>query len=60
MKILSRIEGDSERTKQPLEQLKDLVNRFIIGEQDNESISGAKIKEMLDKLQKTGYTSYWT
>ena len=60
MKILSRIEGDSERTKQPLEQLKDLVNRFIIGEQNNESISGAKIKEMLDKLQKTGYTSYWT
>lgn len=60
MKILSRIEGDSERTKQPLEKLQELVNAQLVGEGNNESISAAKIKEMLDKLQKTGYTSYWT
>ena len=67
MKILSRIEGDSERTKEPLNALKTLVEQNIInqipepkeGETVTKSVSAAKIKEMLDKLEKTSYTSYW-
>ena len=67
MKILSRIEGDSERTKEPLNALKTLVEQNIInqipepkeGETVTKSVSAAKIKEMLDKLDKTSYTSYW-
>ena len=67
MKILSRIEGDSERTKEPLNALKTLVEQNIInqiiepkeGETVIKSVSAAKIKEMLDKLDKTSYTSYW-
>ncbi len=67
MKILSRIEGDSERTKEPLNALKTLVEQNIInqipepkeGETATKSVSAAKIKEMLDKLDKTSYTSYW-
>ncbi len=62
MKILSRIEGDSERTKKVLEELKKLVDEEIttnITDSENQrSISAAKIKEMLDKLS-SGYTSYW-
>ena len=61
MKILSRIEGDSDRCKKPLEELQELVSKTIIAEDETrESISAAKITEMLTKLQKTGYTSYWT
>ena len=67
MKILSRIEGDSERTKEPLNALKTLVEQNILnqipepkeGETKTKSVSAAKIKEMLDKLEKTSYTSYW-
>lgn len=67
MKILSRIEGDSERTKSVLESLKVLVEEEINkaipepeeGKEKLKSISDAKIKEMLDKLEKSGYTSYW-
>ena len=67
MKIISRIEGDSERTKGPLDKLKTLVEQNILnqipepeeGETVTKSVSAAKIKEMLDKLDKTSYTSYW-
>lgn len=67
MKILSRIEGDEERTKKVLEGLKALVEEQIVAQMPTDagetpalqSISAAKIKEMLEKLQATGFTSYW-
>ena len=67
MKILSRIEGDSERTKIALDRLEALVEKEISqtipeseeGKEKPKSISAAKIKEMQDKLDKTSYTSYW-
>lgn len=67
MKILSRIEGDSERTKSVLEGLKGLVEELICkaipepeeGKEKLKSITDVKIEEMLDKLVKSGYTSYW-
>ena len=67
MKILSRIEGDSERTKNVLESLKVLVEEEINkaipkseeGKAVTKSVTAAKIDEMLDKLEKTSYTSYW-
>lgn len=68
MKILSRIEGDEERTKKVLEGLKTLVKEQIvdkIGENADGtsalpgSISATKIDEMLAKLKATGFTSYW-
>ena len=67
MKILSRIEGDSERTKSVLEGLKVLVeveiNKAIPepeeGKEKLKSITGTKIEEMLKKLRDSGYTSYW-
>ena len=58
MKILPRIEGDSERVKAPLDALRKLMQER--GWDENESISLKKIKEMLSKLQQSGYTSYWT
>lgn len=68
MKILSRIEGDSERVKLPLEGLKKLVDDTIVvniplpkdGKPQIQSISATKIDEMVDKLNKTSFTSYWT
>ena len=67
MKILSRIEGDSDRTKTALDRLEALVEKEISqtipeseeGKEKTKSISAAKIKEMQDKLDKTSYTSYW-
>lgn len=67
MKILSRIEGDEERTKKVLEGLKSLVEEQIVsaippaeeGNPVQKSISAAKIDEMLAKLKATGFTSYW-
>lgn len=67
MKILSRIEGDEERTKKVLNGLKALVEEQIVsaippaeeGKPAPKSISAAKIKEMQKKLQATGFTSYW-
>lgn len=67
MKILSRIEGDSDRTQKVLEELKDLVKTEIEdhippaeeGKTTPKSISAKKIKEMLEKLG-SGFTSYWT
>lgn len=58
MKILPRIEGDSERVKNPLEALRKLMQDQ--GWNEEKSISLKKIKEMLTKLQQSGYTSYWT
>lgn len=67
MKILSRIEGDEERTKKVLDGLKSLVDDQIIAQMPADagetpslqSISAAKIEEMLKKLQATSFTSYW-
>ncbi len=67
MKILSRIEGDEERTKIVLDGLKTLVEEQITvlipaaeeGRSAPQSISAAKIDEMLAKLKATGFTSYW-
>ncbi len=67
MKILSRIEGDEERTKKVLDGLKTLVEEQIASsitpaEEDKpvqKSISAIKIDEMLAKLKATGFTSYW-
>lgn len=67
MKILSRIEGDEERTKKVLDGLKALVDEQIVatipsaGENHSnfKSISATKINEMLTKLKATGFTSYW-
>ena len=67
MKILSRIEGDSERTKSVLEGLKVLVEDEINnaipepeeGKEKLKSITDTKIEEMLKKLKDSGYTSYW-
>ena len=67
MKILSRIEGDSDRTKKVLEGMQTLVKEEIEdlippaeeGKPKTESISAKKIEEMLAKLKATGFTSYW-
>ena len=67
MKILSRIEGDEERTKKVLEGLKALVEEQIVAQMPTDagetpalqSISATKIDEMLAKLKATGFTSYW-
>lgn len=67
MKILSRIEGDEDRTKRVLDGLKALVDEQIVatipsaGENHSnfKSISATKINEMLTKLKSTGFTSYW-
>lgn len=67
MKILSRIEGDEERSKKVLEGLKTLVEEQIVtaiptpedGGPKPTSISVAKIDEMLSKLKASGFTSYW-
>lgn len=67
MKILSRIEGDEERTKKVLDSLKALVEEQIVAQMPTDagetpalqSISAAKIDEMLAKLKATGFTSYW-
>lgn len=67
MKILSRIEGDEERTKKVLDSLKALVDEQIVAQMPADasetpslqSISAAKIDEMLAKLKATSFTSYW-
>lgn len=67
MKILSRIEGDEERTKKVLDGLNALVEEQIVsaippaeeGKPATKSISATKIDEMLAKLKATGFTSYW-
>ncbi len=67
MKILSRIEGDSDRAQKVLERMQSLVKEQIDAyipltgddKSEDKSVSGKKIKEMLDKLTATGFTSYW-
>ena len=67
MKILSRIEGDRDRTEKPLTELKKLVEEHIVnaipsaeeGKSAPKSISATKIDEMLAKLKATSFTSYW-
>lgn len=58
MKILSRIEGDTERCERPLRGLEALL-QDTLGDHAAESVSLRKIEEMTRKLQ-SGYTSYWT
>ena len=58
MKILSRIEGDTERCEKPLRGLEALL-KDTLGGHAAESVSLRKIEEMTRKLQ-SGYTSYWT
>ena len=60
MKILSRIEGDetklaSRRNKQIsiLEELKIILNSDF-------KKSNSKLAEMSERLQKSGYTSFWS
>lgn len=68
MKILSRIEGDSDRTKNALEglqiQVKEQIEDHIPPTEEDKpqpkSISATKITEMLNKLKGPGFTSYWT
>ena len=68
MKILSRIEGDSDRTEKSLTELKKLVEEHIVntiptpedGSSKPTSITATKIDEMLAKLKSTSFTSYWT
>ena len=68
MKILSRIEGDRDRTQAVLEELKALVDKQIVaaippadeGKPSVKSITATKIDEMVKKLQSTSFTSYWT
>ena len=71
MKILSRIEGDSDKINNLLEelgktvseQLKDISGKdYSEKKNDGEkvySVSLAKLKEMEDRL-KSGYTSFWS
>lgn len=71
MKILSRIEGDSDKIgnlleelgKTVSEQLKDISGKdYSEKKNDGEkvySVSLAKLKEMEDRL-KSGYTSFWS
>lgn len=65
MKILSRIEGDEEKTRNVIQDLKNAVENglktvcndyFDINE---ESVSLSKLNEMDDRL-KFGYTSFWS
>ena len=71
MKILSRIEGDSDKIGNLLEELGKTVSeqlKVISGKDYSEkkndgekvySVSLAKLKEMEDRL-KSGYTSFWS
>lgn len=59
MKILSRIEGDTERCEKPLRGLETLLKETLGDDHTAESVSLRKIEEMTRKLQ-SGYTSYWT
>ena len=71
MKILSRIEGDSDKIGNLLEKLGKTVSEQLKGisgkeysEKKNDgekvySVSLAKLKEMEDRL-KSGYTSFWS
>jgi hypothetical protein len=53
MKILSRIEGDDSKTGEVLKNLLNILTEDFIK-------SKSKLKEMDNRLQKSGYTSYWS
>ena len=53
MKILSRIEGDESKTLDAIQKLGMTMNADQPG-------SASKLKEMETRLQKSGYTSYWS
>ena len=53
MKILSRIEGDETKTGTVLKNLQKTVTADL-------KMSHAKIKEMENRLQSNGYTSFWS
>lgn len=58
MKILSRIEGDSEKTSIVLDGLESFLREQFKGLEKSVSID--KIEEMKEKLGQTGYTSFWS
>ena len=53
MKILSRIEGDDIKTGDVLKKLLNILTEDF-------AKSKSKLKEMDNRLQKSGYTSYWS
>lgn len=53
MKILPRIEGDEEKTQEPIEKLEQLL------QDKNFANSSKKLHEMKVRLEKYQYTSYW-
>lgn len=53
MKILPRIEGDEEKTQEPIEKLELLL------QDKNFENSSKKLHEMKVRLEKYQYTSYW-
>lgn len=58
MKILSRIEGDADKTERVLNDLNILAkNKFA---KLDKSISLDKIDEMIKKLKRTQYSSFWS
>lgn len=72
MKILSRIEGDTEKIDDLLDRLKEVIKKQLneissgkeySGTKDKEgteyAVSLAKLKEMKNRL-KSGYTSFWS
>ena len=53
MKILPRLEGDNVNLKQALNELE------VYAEKQSLDNAHMKISEMLDKIDKIGYTSYF-
>lgn len=53
MKVLPRIEGDEDMVDKPLKALD------VWTAENNYTVSNAKIKEMLVRLDRSHYTSYW-
>ena len=53
MKVLPRIEGDEDMVDKPLKALEAWTA------ENNYTASNAKIKEMLVRLERSHYTSYW-
>lgn len=52
MKVLPRIEGDEDLVKKPLDDLRDWTEGKYLS-------SNLKVKEMLARLERSHYTSYW-
>lgn len=70
MKILSRIEGDESKVRESfLNDLKMTIEKNLRSFLGNDPeaqistgyhISSSKLKEMIDRLKNTGYTSFWS